>query len=389
MSSGMHVTPGAFVPAEVEVWYTGTDVLKPGYPVCRDVNAIFGTTTGIGIGGNSRTIPAEQSGISAAKPTFANLKYFLGVVAESNSHSQLRSGVAGRAIKIIPRWAYGSGVSVWCDTSVAVGDLLGIQPNSFAFTIGGVFDGQIYARAEEAQDRSSTAGKVKCEFGQINMTPTEYGEKVQVYDNDFMEFDSNEIVEAWTTTETGAGTEALADAVGGELLLTNAAADDDAIFMQQKGEKWKLASNKPLFFGARFKVSDATQSDFVMGLCVTDTTPLAAQDNVYFRKDDGDANVDFNTDKDATQTDADTTLDAVSAQYMYLAFFFNGNGTVYAYGVTSATAANVNFAALALLLTHTTNIVNDEELTITLGIQNGEAVAKTMNIDRITVRQAK
>jgi len=384
----MHTTPGAFISETIDVNYTGSDTLKAGYALCRDVNTIDDTVTGTGVGGGSVTRPADQSGIAAAKPSFANLNRFLGVVAPNNAKTQLEA-TGARTIKIIPFWAFAAKVPLWSDESITIGDLLGIQPGSYAFVKGAVFDGKVWARADETQDRSSTEGTVKSEFGSIVVTPQEYAQRIQVYDNDFMEFDANEIAEAWITTETGAATQVIADAVGGELLLTNAASDDDACFMQHRGEKWKCAAGKPLFFYIRFKVNDDDQIDWIAGLNVIDTTPLAAQDGITFRKDDGDTNIDFNTDKDGTQTDADTTLDAVASQYLALAFFFDGTGAVKAYGYTNATAANVNFSNLALLLTHTTNICDDEEMTITFGVQNGEAVAKTMNIDRIIVRQAK
>ena len=68
----------------------------------------------------------------------------------------------------------------------------------------------------------------------------------------------------WTVTETQAGaTQALADGDGGLLLLTNSAADDDLNALQKKGESFRFAAGKKLWFEARFKVSDAPSS----GVC--------------------------------------------------------------------------------------------------------------------------
>lgn len=117
--------------------------------------------------------------------------------------------------------------------------------------------------------------------------------RMHTYFNDFDTY----VVGDWTitTTEAGAGsaTEALGNADGGVLVITNDAADNDADFFQKVGESFKFVSGKKLWFKARFKVSDATQSDFVMGLQITDTTPLDVSDGVFFMKDDGDANLDF------------------------------------------------------------------------------------------------
>ena len=66
----------------------------------------------------------------------------------------------------------------------------------------------------------------------------------------------------WTVTETQAGaTQALTDGDGGLLLLTNTAADNDLVALQKVGESYRFESGKKLFFEARFKVSNATQSD--------------------------------------------------------------------------------------------------------------------------------
>ena len=98
------------------------------------------------------------------------------------------------------------------------------------------------------------------------------------YFNDFMTYNSGD----WTitTTEAGSGnaSEAVTSSAGGALLITNDDADNDADFFNLKGEGFKLSSSKKAYFSARFKVSDATQSDFVIGLQITDTTPLAVSD---------------------------------------------------------------------------------------------------------------
>jgi len=74
----------------------------------------------------------------------------------------------------------------------------------------------------------------------------------------------------WTITETGTGTRAVGNLDNGILVITNAAADDDANFLQWSGatnaatvETWKFVSGQPLWFRTRVKISDATQSDFV------------------------------------------------------------------------------------------------------------------------------
>ena len=214
-------------------------------------------------------------------------------------------------------------------------------------------------------------------LGQLKeLDPTQ----LHTYFNDFDSYISGN----WTVTETQAGaTQALANADGGVLLLTNSAADDDLNALQKVGESFKFEAGKKLFFKARFAVSDATQSDFVIGLQITDITPLAVSDGVYFRKDDGDANLDFVVIKDSTASTASAITTVVANTYITVGFYYNGVDEV----VYAASTDSLNPTVLGKLAI--TNLPDDEELTISFGIQNGEAVAKTMSIDYIFVAKER
>lgn len=196
--------------------------------------------------------------------------------------------------------------------------------------------------------------------------------KLHIFFDDFDKYAAGD----WTitTTEAGAGsaTEALTDVDGGALLITNDAADNDNDFFQLVGESFQFVAGKKLWFKARFKVSDATQSDFVMGLQIRDTSPLDVTDGVFFMKDDGDASLDFYVEKDNTASSATAIHTVVSDTFLTVGFYYDGKSEV-AYFVD-----DVKKGALAL-----TNLPNDEILTVSFGIQNGEAVAKTMTVDYI------
>lgn len=183
-----------------------------------------------------------------------------------------------------------------------------------------------------------------------------------------------------TTTEAGAGSasEVITDETGGVLLITNDAADNDADFFQSVAEVIKFEAGKKVWFKARFKVSDATQSDFVMGLQIRDTSPLDVTDGVFFMKDDGDANLDFYVEKNNTASSATAIATVSDATYLTVGFHYNGTDAVYYY------VNDVLKGSLA-----TTNLVDDEELTVSFGIQNGEAVAKTMSVDYILVAKER
>lgn len=193
------------------------------------------------------------------------------------------------------------------------------------------------------------------------------------YFDDFTEY----LASDWTitTTQAGAGSSsvALTDVSGGAILITNDAADDDNVFIQKTGEAFLLAAGKKAFFKTRFKVSDATQSDVVIGLQVTDTTPLDVTDGIYFLKADGAATFDAICRKNATtgSTSASAVGSIANDAFVELAWAFDGRGNVKYFidGVHKGT------------LDGSSTYLPDTELCVSFGIQNGEAVAKTMTVD--------
>ena len=199
------------------------------------------------------------------------------------------------------------------------------------------------------------------------------------YFNDFNEYVSGD----WTITTTeagsGAATEALSStSAGGLLLITNDDADNDLDFFNLKVENFKFVAGKKTFFKSRFAVSDATQSDFVMGLQITDTTPLAVSDGVYFLKDDGDASLDFHVEKDSSDTTASAIATVSDATMLVAGFYYDGKSAIEYYVDDVKLGTSV-----------TTNLPDDEELTVSFGIQNGAAAAKTMTVDYIFVSQER
>lgn len=195
---------------------------------------------------------------------------------------------------------------------------------------------------------------------------------IVVYFNDFLTAQDYAATD-WTitTVEAGAGdaTEALAaDELNGALLITNDAADDDSDSLQLTQETFKIQSGKKLWFETKLKISDATQSDLLVGLNIRDTTPLASSDGIVFLKSDGSTAMSFKTYKDTTATTTSSVY-TMTTSYVTLGFYWDGVSTVKA------------FVNRALVATHTTNICDDENLALTLHIQNGEAAAKTCTVD--------
>jgi hypothetical protein len=198
--------------------------------------------------------------------------------------------------------------------------------------------------------------------------------KAHVYFEDFDTYTAAD----WTITDIGAATQALTDGDGGLLLITNAAADNDSSFSQKVGESFLMEAGKKAWFEAKFQVSDATQSDFVMGLQITDTAPLDVTDGVFFIKNDGAATVDFVVEKDNTATTTAAVATVADATDIRLGFYYDGVDqiTIFVDGVAVGSSV-------------TTNLPDDEALTISYGIQNGEAAAKSMTVDYLLAAKAR
>ncbi len=210
------------------------------------------------------------------------------------------------------------------------------------------------------------------DMGQLD--PTLY----HTYWNDFDTYTAGD----WTVTETQAGaTQALTAGDGGLLLLTNSAADDDLNALQKNPAAFAFAAGKKLFFSCRFKVSDATQSDVVVGLPVVDATPLDVTDGIYFLKSDGSTSVAVICRKDATTGSTTATGIATMANdtFITLAFAYDGDSKV-EYAVNGVLVGSLNASS---------SFLPDANCTISFAIQNGEAVAKTMTVDYIFVAEER
>ena len=205
-----------------------------------------------------------------------------------------------------------------------------------------------------------------------------------MWQNDFQFY----LATDWVVTETGSGTRAVSQAVNGVLVVTNAAADNDVNSFQLRSvasgavaEQWKWVSGKPLYFGARLKISDATDSDLLIGLHTTDTTPIGSTiaDGIFIRKDDDDRLLDLGVYKDSNGSEVAGVLNTsgymTDDTYTVLEFYYDG--------VSSAIMAyqdGVGFGSVPL-----TNVPDNEEMAISFAHQNGTDAAKVLSLDWIKV----
>lgn len=182
----------------------------------------------------------------------------------------------------------------------------------------------------------------------------------------------------YTVTTTGSGTATLVSGKGGVLTLTNGASNNDNIFLQWKGgnattiEPFLFESNKKLVFKARLKVDSVTNSQIVIGLQKTDTTPLAVSDGVYFIKVNASSAFSLVLAKSSTLTTLASVATMADDTFIELAYYYNGAGKIdiFVNGVkTSSTTTLTNLPIVPLTLSY--------------GVQNASAASRVLSVNYI------
>lgn len=210
--------------------------------------------------------------------------------------------------------------------------------------------------------------------------PTKY---VTWFD-DFHDYDAAQWV--ITTVEAGgaSATEAVSSVDGGVLVITNDENDTDADYLQWAGvtgtsvvETFKFVAGKKLWFKARWKLSAVVDLAAVIGLQITDTSPVDVTDGVFFIKADTSTTLNLLVEKNNTATT--TAVGTMAADtYVVTSFYYNGKDAIEVF------LNDVKVGTSAV-----TNLPDDEDLTISFGILNGAAVAHAMSVDYIFVAKER
>ena len=191
------------------------------------------------------------------------------------------------------------------------------------------------------------------------------------------DFDTTPIAAQWTLTATsaGSGTSAITvpDADGGLARITTAANENDGIYAEWISETFKLESGKKTWMKCRISVGDAIQSDWLVGLHSTDTTPHDATLRYIFESVDGAAAVYFNNDNNTTDSDSGTLHTMVDDTFVTLAAYYDGGTTIQL------------FVDEAPVATMTSITVPAAEMAVGFGYINGAAGAETTDVDYILV----
>jgi hypothetical protein len=199
----------------------------------------------------------------------------------------------------------------------------------------------------------------------------------QEYFNDFLRAGDYAATD-WTITTTEAGGSSATEAIdtaaaGGVLVITNDTNDNDADFLQSTLEAFDITVGKAFEFEMRFKISDVTNTDFIAGLCITDTTPLANSDGVFIRKNEDDTTPDLVVCKNSTETVVAFPDALVNDTWVKMGFYYDGSGDTVDMFVN-----DVRVAAAPI-----TNLPDDELLAITFGLANGSAAGHVLSVDYI------
>ena len=187
------------------------------------------------------------------------------------------------------------------------------------------------------------------------------------------------IAARWTITDTGANTQAPANEEWGVLAVTLAAAANNASYIQKKGESFSLEVGRRLWFKGRFNLSDVTDADAVFGLQITDTTPLAASDGIWFSTSNASAALDFHAAKGSVQQDITGIATLVNSTYVEVAVFWNGQDRIEVYVDGNLVGAVTDIATY--MSTHT--------LTASFGHKTTAGTANVMSVDFLTVAEER
>lgn len=181
-----------------------------------------------------------------------------------------------------------------------------------------------------------------------------------------------------TVTEAGTGTQIFANALTGAgdiALLTTADDDYDGGNYQLKGEAFDVTTDKKLYFGARLKMDDATQTDLFIGLAETDTALMAVAsahaialggDGLFFSKLDAVTTITAKTYLDGAEVNTANVSTAMDTAYHWYEIVYENNVVKFYFDGDLVTTFTASFP--------------DGQITPSINFRTGEDAVKTMTI---------
>jgi hypothetical protein len=158
--------------------------------------------------------------------------------------------------------------------------------------------------------------------------------------------DTTAIPQDFVVTQTGTSPLTWSVLQGSALLFTTGGTDFNGINAQVNGSQFQLASGKPVYFGVKCTLSEATQSDFLVGLCGVDTTLTAASSahalavsagGVFFSKLDAVTQTTFQSWATNAVTNTANVATMDTAAHIYEIYWDGTSLFAYLDGVLAAT----------------------------------------------------
>lgn len=361
-----------------KVYYTGADTLIPGQLLCFDwdnASASSSLTTAAQLTENLR-----RRAVYVEKPKLDNMEFIAGYVQGGQSNLTGPCWVNVVAPETMNREA-----DVYTNLSITAGDLLGIAPGSYFVSKWTV--GPVLGVALQTIDRSATSGLVRCYWGTpitSHLTDDYKASKRFGFFDDFAGpnqsssaangalagFNTYIATGISSTQPIGVGA---TDGPGGKLKLTTDSTGSRPSSIQQNGEPYILAANKPCFFRARVtKDSIAATSQGFCGLSITDTSLNASDPTDYIAFKAATAILTLETRKaSGTKATLATGNAWVAGTFKDLAFYWDGNASIYAWEDGVAMAVTQAAAAISAL-----------PLTLSAEVYDTAAAPNIMTLDR-------
>ena len=197
--------------------------------------------------------------------------------------------------------------------------------------------------------------------------------------NDFLKT-SDYTAADWTITNSGSPTIAVdTDDTGGQLSIATGATDTNSTSHQDKIEVFKFTSGKAFEFEAAFALDDVIDSIFMIGLAVTDTTPLDAVDRLVFMKADLAAALQFQATKDGSTLSTVAVATLVNNTKVKVGFYYDGSTSPL---IGAAATCDVYLNDKRVGAVPLTNMP-DQEICLTVYLATGKTGAVTAKVDYI------
>lgn len=214
----------------------------------------------------------------------------------------------------------------------------------------------------------------------------------QVYHTDFDTF----VSAMWTVSKVGTGTQALDDADGGALLVSNTSGATDATYLQLVNATFKATPGKLLLFKFAGTLSDIANDTAYFGLVQKGaTTKASITDGIFISKDTsttGALTLNVVVGSAAVTAALPATAVLTAATPFELGIVVDLLGNVGAYfnpgtgrrRISEAAAANKGPQAILYAPTLPTAL-----LTPAFGLLNASAATRTLSVDYITVARER